>query len=63
MFEQDNANWKDEMNAVTNQYSNTKHSSPNITPIQASFKKNEGYVYTSLLEKRNKTKNKKRRST
>ena len=27
-----------------------------MTPIQASFKKNEGYVYKNLLDKRNKIK-------
>ena len=27
-----------------------------LTPIQASLKKNEGYVYKKLLEKRKKTK-------
>ena len=29
-----------------------------MTPIQASLKKNEGYVYKNLLDKRNKTKQK-----
>ena len=31
------------------------HSSTKLTPIQASLKKNEGYVYNILLDKRNKT--------
>ena len=30
------------------------HSSTKLTPTQASFKKNEGYVYRNLLDKRKK---------
>ena len=31
---------------------NRVHSSTKLTPIQASLKKNEGYVYNNLLDKR-----------
>ena len=36
------------------QYHNRIHSSTKLTPIQASLKKNEGYVYKTLLDKRKK---------
>ena len=32
------------------------HSSTELTPMQASVKKNEGFVYKSLLDKRKKIK-------
>ena len=38
----------------TKQYNNRVHSSTELTPIQASLKKNEGYVYKKLLDKRKK---------
>ena len=41
---------------ITKQYNNRIHSSTKLTPIQASLKKNEGYVYKNLLDKRNKIK-------
>ena len=37
---------------------NRVHSSTKLTPIQASLKKNEGYVYKYLLEKRKQIKQK-----
>ena len=40
----------------TKQYNKTIHSSSKLTPIQACLKKNEGYVYKNLLDKRNKMK-------
>ena len=40
----------------TKQYNNKVHSSTKLTPIQASLKKNEGYVYKNLLDKRKKIK-------
>ena len=36
---------------MTKQYNNRIHSSTKLTPIQASLKKNEGYVYNNLLDK------------
>ena len=41
---------------ITKQYNNKVHSSTKLTPIQASLKKNEGYVYKILLDKRKKKK-------
>ena len=38
----------------TKQYNNRTHSSTKLTPIQDSLKKNEGYVYKNLLDKRKK---------
>ena len=40
----------------TKQYNIRIHSSTKLTPIQASLKKNEGYVYKNLLDKRKKIK-------
>ena len=40
----------------TKQYNKTIHSSSKLTPIQACLKKNEGYDYKNLLDKRNKMK-------
>ena len=44
------------MFTITKQYNNRIHSSTKLSPIQASLKKNEGYVYKNLLDKRNKIK-------
>ena len=43
-------------NEITKQYNNRTHSTTKLTPIQASLKKNEGYVYKNLLDKRKKIK-------
>ena len=40
------------MQTITKQYNNRIHSSIKLTPKQASLKKNEGYVYKNLLDKR-----------
>ena len=56
VFEQGDANWIDVLPAITKQYNNRIHSSTKLTPIQASLKKNEGYVYKNLLDKRKKVK-------
>ena len=56
VFEQGDAKWIDLLPTITKQYNNRKHSSTKLTPIQASLKKNEGYVYKNLLDKRNKIK-------
>ena len=56
VFEHGNANWIDVLPKITKQYNNRIHSSTKSTPTQASLKKNEGYVYKNLLDKRKKIK-------
>ena len=56
VFERGDVNWIDILPTVTKQYSNRVHSSTKLTPIQASMKKNEGFVYKNLLDKRKKIK-------
>ena len=56
VFEKGDGNWIDVLPTITKQYNNKVHSSTKLTPIQASIKKNEGYVYKNLLDKRNKIK-------
>ena len=41
---------------MTKQYNNRIHSSTKLSPVQASLKKTEGYVYNNLLDKRKKVK-------
>ena len=54
VFEQGDAKWIDVLSTITKQYNNKVHSSTILTPIQASLKKYEGYVYNNLLDKRKK---------
>ena len=56
VFEQGDAKWIDVLQTITKQYNDRIHSSTKLTPIQASLKKNEGYVYKNLLDKRKKVK-------
>ena len=56
VFEKGDGNWIDVLPTITKQYNNKVQSSTKLTPIQASLKKNEGYVYKNLLDKRNKIK-------
>ena len=56
VFEHGDAKWIDILPTITKQYNNRIHTSTKLTPIQASLKKNEGYVYKNLLDKRNKIK-------
>ena len=56
VFEKCDGNWIDVLPRITKQYNNRIHTSTKLTPIQASLKKNEGYVYKNLLDKRNKIK-------
>ena len=56
VFEKGDSNWIDVLPTITKQYNNRKHSSTKLTPIQASLKKNEGFVYKNLIDKRNKIK-------
>ena len=46
----------DEIETVTKKFKNPKHLSTKLSPIQASLKKVEKFVYITLLERRNKTK-------
>ena len=56
VFERGDAKWIDVLSTITKQYNNRIHSSTKLSPIQASLKKNEGYVYKNLLDKRKKVK-------
>ena len=56
VFERGDGKWVDILPAITKQYNNTVHSSTKLTPKDASLKKNEGYVYKNLLDKRKKIK-------
>ena len=56
VFEQGDAKWIDVLQTITKQYNNRIHSSTKLSPIQASLKKNEGFVYKNLLDKRKKVK-------
>ena len=53
-FEKGDGKWIDVLPTITKQYINRIHSSTKLTPIQASLKKNEGFVYKNLLDKRKK---------
>ena len=56
VFDQIDANWIDVLPTIVKQYNNRIHSSTKLTPIQASLKMNEGYVYKNILDKRKKIK-------
>ena len=56
VFEQGVAKWIDILPTITKQYNNKVQSSTKLTPIQSSLKKNEGFVYKNLIDKRNKIK-------
>ena len=56
VFEKGESNWIDVLPTITKQYNNRIHSSTKLTPIQASLKKKEVYVYKNLLDKRKKIK-------
>ena len=56
VFEKGDGNWIDVLPTITKQYNNRIHSSTKLTPIQANLKKNEGYFYNNLLDKRKKIK-------
>ena len=56
VFEKSDGNWIDVLPTITKQYNNRVHSSTKLTPIQASLKNNEGYVYNNILDKRKKIK-------
>ena len=56
VFEQGDAKWIDILQTITKQYNNRVHSSTKLSPKDATSKKNEGYVYRNLLDKRKKIK-------
>ena len=51
VFERNDAIWVDVLPTKTKQNNIQVHSSTQLTPVQASFKKNEGFVYRNLLDK------------
>ena len=56
VFEKGDGNWIDVLPVITKQYNNRIHSSTKLSPKDASLKKNEGFVYKNLLDKRKKVK-------
>ena len=54
VFEHGDAKWIDVLPTITKQYNNRIHSTTKLSPIQASLRKNEGFVYKNLLDKRKK---------
>ena len=54
VFERGDANWIDVLTTITKQYNNRIHSSTKLFPKDASLKRNEGFVYKNLLDKRKK---------
>ena len=52
VFERGGGIWIVILQSITKQYNNRIHFSTKLTPIQASLKKNEGFVYINLLDKR-----------
>ena len=56
VFEKGDGNWIDVLPTITKQYNSRIHSSTKLSPKDASLKKNEGFVYKNLLDKRKKVK-------
>ena len=56
VFEKGESNWIDVLPTITKQYNNRIHSSTKLSPKDASLKKNEGFVFNNLLDKRKKIK-------
>ena len=54
VFEKGDGIWIDVLPTITKRYNFRKHSLTKLTPIKASLKKNEGFVYKNLLAKRKK---------
>ena len=50
VFAKGDVNCVDILPTITREYKSRVHSSTKLTPIQASFKKNEGFVYHNLLD-------------
>ena len=56
VFERGDANWIDILPTITKQHNSRIHSSIKLSPKDASLKKNAGFVYKNLIDKRNKIK-------
>ena len=56
IFLNGDANWINIIPTIINKYNNKIHSTIKLTPIQASLKENEEYVYQNLIDKRKKIK-------
>ena len=56
VFERVDGNWIDNLQTITKQNKNRVHISARIKRIQASLKKNEGFVYQIFQDKRKKNK-------
>ena len=56
VLEKGDSNWVDFLTTKMKQYHNRNDSSSKLTPIQASLKKNEGFVYQNLIDKRKRIK-------
>ena len=54
VFQKGDSNWIDDLQTITKQYNNRVHTSAKLSPKDASLKKNEGFVYKNLLDKRKK---------
>ena len=54
VFEKGDGKWIDVLPTITKQYNNRVHSSTKLSPKDASLKKNEGFVYKNLLDRRKK---------
>ena len=52
VYEKGDGNWIDVLPTKTKQYNNRVHSSTKLSPKDASLKKNEGFVYKNLSDKR-----------
>ena len=56
VFEKFEIKWIDVLSVITKLNINRVHTYTRLTPIQASLKKNEGFVYQKVLDKRKKIK-------
>ena len=54
VFEKGDSTWIDTLLSITKQYNNKVHSLIKLTPLQVSLEKNEGYVNSSLIDRRKK---------
>ena len=57
VFEKGESNWIDVLATVGKQYKDQAHISTKLKPSQASLKKNEGFAYNKLSDKRKKNQN------
>ena len=58
VFEKSDSIWVDVLPTITKQNNNRKPFSNKLTPMQASLKVNEGYIYENLKDKQNRRKTK-----